>query len=42
MDEEMKEVNRQIKMGWKRGRDFGLFLGIVGTLIFGLIIKLIW
>jgi len=42
MDNEMKEVNRQIKMAWKRGRDFGLFCGITGTLMFGIIIKLIW
>ena len=38
----MKELNRQIKMGWERGFQFGLFCGILGTLIFGLIIKLIW
>ena len=42
MNKEIEELNRQIAMGWKRGRDFGLVVGIISTLVFGLVIKLIW
>lgn len=42
MDNETKELLRQTKMAWYRGRDTGLFMGIVGTLFFGLLIKIIW
>lgn len=40
--EQMDEVNRQIKMGWSRGYYFGLVLGVIGTLVAGFIIKLLW
>ena len=42
MNSEMKEVNRQIEMGWKRGRDFGLAWGITGTFLVGFLLKLLW
>lgn len=27
----MEEMNKQIKMGWERGFQLGLFFGIVGS-----------
>ena len=46
MEKEMQEVNRQIKMAWERGWDFGLFCGIVGTVLLftitGVIIKFLY
>ena len=42
MDEEMKEVNRQIKMGWERGFQLGLASGAIGMLFIGIIIKIVW
>ncbi len=42
MDKEMKEVNRQIKMGWERGFYLGLWFGACGMLVFGSLIKLLW
>lgn len=39
--EQMKESERQIAMGWKRGRDFGLVSGILGTVAVVILIRLI-
>lgn len=38
----MDEQNRQIKMGWHRGFQFGLVCGSLGMLILGLLVKVIW
>ena len=40
--DEMKEVNRQIEMGWNRGFQLGLFCGISGILFLGIIITMIY
>jgi hypothetical protein len=36
------ELSRQTRMAWERGRDYGLFLGITITIIFGGVINLLW
>jgi len=42
MDKEMKEVNRQIAMGHERGRQLGLMQGIGGSIIFCLVVLVMY
>ena len=32
------EMTRQLEMAWKRGRDFGLLIGISGAIIWSLFV----
>jgi len=32
----------QIKMGWEKGRNFGVLLGTIGTLLIEFLIKIMW
>jgi len=42
MDEATSELFRQCEMAWERGHSLGVMHGALGTLVIGLLVKLIW